>query len=198
MKQKRLERKCIRHRSMLYQTIRTEEWLQEMAQNGRNVERVQGSMFQFVLTQPSDSRYFVMTPESGKNSDDWIFHEFALQLGQVVPCSGPSLLSPSHLLRVKQHITVEQFSLVTYYYQFRNYRLLKRFKRNAAFAGVFFLFGLLDSIWGFPVHAVALLPYTIVSGLFFFHFFRSYVLFRKDCLMMGFEKPERKPKRPGY
>ncbi len=183
---------------MLYQTIKTEEWLHKMAQNGLSLVNVQGSQYRFKQTSPHECNYFIMTPETGTNSDGWVFYEFEQQLGKRIPCSGFSSFSPSHVLLVNHEVSDSQASMISYYFQYRNYRLLKRFRRNAINSAIFFFLGTVISTIQFPAHAAVLFPYLLGSGLLLFHFSLSYLSFRKDCLSLGFTKPGKKPRRPGY
>lgn len=189
---------CVHHRCMLYQSIKTEEWLEDMAHKGFSLVDVQASRYRFHEASPQTCKYFVMNPESGTDSDSWVFYEFAARLGQCIPCTGNSVLSPRLILRAKCDGTAEQRDLIAYYYQYRNYRLLKRFKRNAATAGIFMLLGILAATSGSPEYAVLMLPFLFVSGAFLFYFVFSYFSFRRDCLSRGFVKPNKKPRRPGY
>ena len=183
---------------MLYQTISTETWLHEMAQNGLSLVEVQESQYMFERTSSPECNYFIMTPETGTNSDVWVFHEFERALGKRIPRLGSSFFSPSHILLVNHDVSDNQASLISYYFQYRNYRLLLRFRRNATFSAIFFILGALICVLRFPAYAVALFPYLLVSGLLLFHFLISYFSFRKDCISLGFAKPEAKPQRPGY
>lgn len=198
MKRIKSHRQYIRHPSMLCQTIKTEEWLHKMAQNGRILVSVHGSQYNFKQTSPHEYYYFVMTPEAGTNSDVWVFHEFEQEMGKRIPCSGYSFFSPSHILLVTNKNSGSQSDLISYYIRYRNYRLLKRFRKNAIVAALFFLLGTMTSVVRFPNYAVALFPYILVSGLLLFHFIISFYLFHKDCLQQGCTKPAQKPKRPGY
>ena len=183
---------------MLYQTIRTEAWLYEMAQKGYFLVKVQGSQYVFELRSPHKCNYFVMTPEAGTNSDAWVFREFEQRLGRRIPCFGFSLFSPSHVLLVNPEEIESQSSIIAYYFQYRNYRLLMRFRRNAIFSAIFFILAVLVNVLRFPAYAFVLFPYLLVSGVLLFHYSFSYFSFRKDCISLGFTKPERKPTRPGY
>ena len=198
MKQTQSPLHCICHRSVLYQTIRTEAWLREMAQNGFSLVEVQGNQYMFNRTSSHECNYFIMTPEAGTDSDAWVFHEFERVLGKRILCSGYSFFSPSHIIMVNHDVSDNQASLISYYFQYRNYRILLRFRRNAIFSSIFFILGGLVSILRFPAYVFALFPYLLVSGLLLLHHYISYFLFRKDCISLGFTKPEQKPKRPGY
>lgn len=198
MTQPKSHLQCIRHRSVLCQTIKTEEWLHKMAQNGLLLVDVQGSLYRFKHTSPRKYHFFIMTPEAGTNSDVWVFHEFNQRLGKRIPCLGPSFFSPSHILLVNHEISDNQSSMIAYYFQYRNYRLLNRFRRNALCSSIFFFLGAVISIIRFPVYAIALFPYLLVSGFLLLHYFLSYLSFRKDCLSLGYTKPGKRPRRPGY
>lgn len=190
--------KIIHRRATLSQTISTEDWLQKMGNEGYALVEVSGNAYRFLHRVPQSSRYFVMTPESGNNSDVWVFHEFEQQLGRRIPCVGSTLFSPSHILVVTQDAMRNQAELVSYYYRYRNYRLLGRFRRNALFSAAFFSLGLLVSILRMPWHAVVLFPYLLISGFLFLHSCYSYFSFHKDCVSLGYSKPAQKPRRPGY
>lgn len=188
----------VRRCYMLYQTIRIEEWLEDMARNGYLLIDVHASKYRFQEDLPQAYTYFVMNPESGTNSESWVFHEFAAQLGQCIPCTGNSVLSPSLILRAKWDGSNEQGEIISYYYRYRNYRLLKRFKRNIVTAGAFLLLGVFATTFDSPEYAVLMFPLLFVSSLFLFHFTFSYFSFRRDCLLCGHDKPDKKPRRPGY
>lgn len=169
-----------------------------MAQNGLSLSNVHGVRYEFKPVTPQECFYFVMTPEAGTNSDVWVFYEFEKELGKRISCSGTSFFSPSHILLVTHEVLESQSDVITYYFQYRNYRLLKRFRKNTIFSSIFFFIGVLICSLRFPVYAIALFPYLLVSGLFLIHFLISYFSFHKNCVQQGFTKPARKPHRPGY
>lgn len=196
MQNKNSSVQCVRYRFMLWKTIKVEEWLHKMAIDGFILSKVQGDKYWFTQTVPQSHNYFVMSPETGANSEDWVFYEFELHSGKRIPCEGNPFLRPSHMLQVRKVDAEPQVLLQSYYYQYRNYRLLKRFKRNASFSAIFLLLGVLVSIIGFPGNAIALFPYVLGSGLLLYHSIFSYLSFRKDCLSLGFTSPQKRPIRP--
>ena len=198
MKPSKVQYLSIRHRATLSQTILTEAWLHNMSQRGYSLEEVSGSIYKFSKSVPQEDVFFIMTPEAGTNSDSWVFYEFEQHMGTRIPCSGNSFLSPSHVLRVKKASLDSQEALISYYYQYRNYRLLKRFRRNTILSVFLFLGGFFVSIMGGVDDLVVLLPYLFAGGILSFYFGYSYVTFRKMCISLGFTKPADKPKRPGY
>lgn len=132
----------VRRRSTLAQTIRTENWLRDMSQKGFFLRQVSGTNYRFEQGEPRDVRYFLMSPEIGSNSDSWVFYEFERKMGKRIPCEGKSFVGPSHVLAVDGEAADCQAPLAAYYYQYRNYRLLKRLLRNAVGSAVIFLLGL--------------------------------------------------------
>lgn len=129
----------IRHQAPLTQTISTEAWLHKMAQDGLLLESVQGSKYKFKKGSPADIYYFMMTPETGTNSDSWVFYEFEQKMGKQTPCNGLSLFSPSLMLMAGREEVDRQSELISYYFCYRNYRLLRRFKRNSIGFSIFFI-----------------------------------------------------------
>lgn len=188
----------ISHRSILSQTLKTEDWLHTMAQKGLILQSVSGSNFQFKRGRTNDSTYFIMSPETGTNSDRWVFYEFAQNIGKRIPCGGTALFAPSHVLVVDHESAESHSALISYYYQYRNYRLLKRFLRNAICSVIFFLLGVAVSYPGIPLTLIALLPYLLGSFILCVHFSCSFFSFYKNCESHGFHKPLKKPTRPGY
>ena len=198
MKQTKNQHLFVRHQATLSQTILTEEWLHKMAQDGYSLEEVSGSVYKFSKKTPQEDAFFIMTPETGTNSDIWVFREFEHYLGNRIPCSGVGILAPTHVLRVKKESLDSQGPLISYYYQYRNYRLLRRFRRNTVFSTLIFLLGIFVCIMGGLDDMVVLLPYMLCGGILSFHFCYSYLAFRKNCITLGFTQPTDKPKRPGY
>lgn len=90
----------VRRRSTLAQTIRTENWLRDMAQKGFFLRQLSGTNYRFEQGEPRDVRYFLMSPEIGSNSDSWVFYEFERKMGKRIPCEGKSFVGPSHVLAV--------------------------------------------------------------------------------------------------
>ncbi len=199
MKCQNLTLQYIRHRSVLHQTIKTEKWLQEKAHEGLVLVEVRGSKYAFMKTTPQEYNYFVMTPETGTNSDAWVFHEFKHQKGQTqIPCTGIPFLSPSNILLINCAITNVQSPLISYYYRYRNYRLLRRFRRNTICSALFLLIGVGVMIKETLSYMIALFPYALGFGLLLLHSLLSYLVFYKDCTLNGYIKPEKKPAHPGW
>lgn len=182
----------VRRRSTLAQTIRTENWLRDMSQKGFFLRQVSGTNYRFEQGEPRDVRYFLMSPEIGSNSDSWVFYEFERKMGKRIPCEGKSFVGPSHVLAVDGVAADCQAPLAAYYYQYRNYRLLKRLLRNAVGSAVIFLLGLACDPFGTP----AFLPYLLGSAFACVHFLLSFFRFRKDCISSGTPRPMQKPSRP--
>ena len=177
----------VRRRSTLAQTIRTENWLRDMSQKGFFLRQVSGTNYRFEQGEPRDVRYFLMSPEIGSNSDSWVFYEFERKMGKRIPCEGKSFVGPSHVLAVDGEAADCQAPLAAYYYQYRNYRLLKRLLRNAVGSAV-----LACDPFGTP----AFLPYLLGSAILCVHFLLSFFRFRKDCISSGTLRPMQKPSRP--
>lgn len=188
----------IRHRAFLARTISTEAWLQKMAHEGLLLESVSGSKYKFKKVSPVDVYYFMMTPETGDNSDRWVFYEFEQKMGKRIPCNGSSLFSPSHMLMVGREEVDRQSNLISYYFCYRNYRLLRRFKRNSMGFFIFFILGTVVCLYRIPAYWFALFPYLATSGFLCFHSLYSYFCFRSECRSIGFLDPSKKPARPGY
>ncbi len=188
----------IRHQAPLTQTISTEAWLHKMAQDGLLLESVQGSKYKFKKGAPADIYYFMMTPETGTNSDSWVFYEFEQKMGKQIPCNGLSLFSPSLMLMAGREEVDRQSELISYYFCYRNYRLLRRFKRNGIGFSIFFILSTFVCLCHIPEHFIALFPYLVASGLLCFHSIYSYFHFRSACRAQGVLDPSRKPTRPGY
>lgn len=127
----------VRRRSTLAQTIRTENWLHDMAQKGFFLRQLSGTNYWFEQGEPGDVRYFLMSPEIGSNSDSWVFYEFERKMGKRIPYEGMSFTGPSLVLAVDGKAVDCQAPLAAYYYQYRNYRLLKRLFRNAVGSAAF-------------------------------------------------------------
>lgn len=106
---------------MLYQTIKMEEWLCQMAHKGLLLVSVQGNQYIFKQTSPQHYSYFVMSPETGTYSDAWVFYEFEQQTGKRIPCAGFSFFSPSHILQFQSDISDSKAPLISYYYQHRRH-----------------------------------------------------------------------------
>lgn len=132
----------VRRRSTLAQTIRTENWLHDMAQKGFFLRQLSGANYWFEQGEPGDVRYFLISPEIGSNSDSWVFYEFERKMGKRIPYEGMSFTGPSLVLAVDGKAVDCQAPLAAYYYQYRNYRLLKRLLRNAVGSAAFFLLAL--------------------------------------------------------
>ena len=196
MKKTKSQFQSIRHPSVLCQTIKTEKWLHKMAQDGFVLVNVRGNQYRFELTSPQKCFYFAMTPETGTNSDVWVFHELEQKAGKKITCSGPSFFSPSHMLLINETNLEGKSAIIFYYYQYRNYRLLKRFRRNAIFSSIFLVLGVVMGSLRFPLYIADLFPYLLVSGLLLLHFSVSYFLFHKDCVQSGYTDPAKKPQRP--
>lgn len=182
----------VRRRSTLAQTIRTENWLHDMAQKGFFLRQLSGTNYWFEQGEPGDVRYFLMSPEIGSNSDSWVFYEFERKMGKRIPYEGMSFTGPSLVLAVDGKAVDCQAPLAAYYYQYRNYRLLKRLLRNAVGSAAFFLLGLASDPFGTP----AFLPYLLGSAFACVHFLLSFFRFRKDCISSGTPRPMQKPSRP--
>ena len=182
----------VRRRSTLAQTIRTENWLHDMAQKGFFLRQLSGNNYWFEQGEPGDVRYFLMSPEIGSNSDSWVFYEFERKMGKRIPYEGTSFTGPSLVLAVDGKAVDCQAPLAAYYYQYRNYRLLKRLLRNAVGSAAFFLLGLASDPFGTP----AFLPYLLGSAILCVHFLLSFFRFRKDCISSGTPRPMQKPSRP--
>ena len=75
----------VRRRSTLAQTIRTENWLHDMAQKGFFLRQLSGTNYRFEQGEPGNVRYFLMSPEIGSNSDSWVFYEFERKMGKRIP-----------------------------------------------------------------------------------------------------------------
>ena len=90
----------VRRRSTLAQTIRTENWLHDMAQKGFFLRQLSGTNYWFEQGEPGDVRYFLMSPEIGSNSDSWVFYEFERKMGKRIPYEGMSFTGPSLVLAV--------------------------------------------------------------------------------------------------
>lgn len=182
----------VRRRSTPAQTIRTENWLHDMAQKGFFLRQLSGTNYWFEQGEPGDVRYFLMSPEIGSNSDSWVFYEFERKMGKQIPYEGMSFTGPSLVLAVDGKAVDCQAPLAAYYYQYRNYRLLKRLLRNAVGSAAFFLLGLASDPFGTP----AFLPYLLGSAILCVHFLLSFFRFRKDCISSGTPRPMQKTSRP--
>lgn len=182
----------VRRCSTLAQTIRTENWLRDMAQKGFFLRQLSGANYRFEQGEPRDVRYFLMSPEIGSNSDGWVFYEFERKMGKRIPCERKSFVGPSHVLAVAGEAVDSQAPLAAYYYRYRNCRLLKRLLRNAVGSAVLFLLGLACDPFGTP----AFLPYLLGSAVLCVHFLLSFFRFRKDCIFSGTPRPMQKPSRP--
>ena len=182
----------VRRRSTLAQTLRTENWLHDMAQKGFFLRQLSGTNYWFEQGEPGDVRYFLMSPEIGSNSDSWVFYEFERKMGKRIPYEGMSFTGPSLVLAVDGKAVDCQAPLAAFYYQYRNYRLLKRLLRNAVGSAAFFLLGLASDPFGTP----AFLPYLLGSAVLCVHFLLSFFRFRKDCISSGIPRPMQKPSRP--
>ena len=108
------------------------------------------------------------------------------------PYEEKSFTGPSLVLAVDGKAVDCQAPLAAYYYQYRNYRLLKRLLRNAVGSAAFFLLGLASDPFGTP----AFLPYLLGSAVLCVHFLLSFFRFRKDCVSSGTPRPMQKPSRP--
>lgn len=108
----------VRRRSLLAQTIRTENWLHDMAQKGFFLRQLSGNNYWFEQGEPGDVRYFLMSPEIGSNSDSWVFYEFERKMGKPIPYEGMSFTGPSLVLAVDGKAVDCQAPLAAYYYQY--------------------------------------------------------------------------------
>lgn len=188
----------IRHRALLAQTLATETWLHKMAQEGMILESVHGSIYRFTKDAPADIYYFMMTPETGTNSDSWVFYEFEQKFGKQIPCDGLRLFSPSLMLMIERSKMDTKSNLIAYYFSYRNYRLLRRFKRNSIGLFIFFALGALTCLCQAPEYSIVLFPYLIASGCLCFHSIYSFFHFRGECRSQGALAPSKKPRHPGY
>ena len=151
----------VRRRSTLAQTLRTENWLHDMAQKGFFLRQLSGTNYRFEQGEPGNVRYFLMSPEIGSNSDSWVFYEFERKTGKRIPYEGKSFTGSSLVLAVDGKAVDCQAPLAAFYYRYRNYRLLKRLLRNAVGSAVIFLLGLACDPFGTP----AFLPYLLGSAI---------------------------------
>lgn len=161
------------------------------------LESVTGNKYKFKKAPPCDVIYFLMTPETGRDSDRWVFYDFQKEMGVQIVCDGMNLFSPSHILAIEREKMERKPNLCAYFFQYRNYRLLRRFKCNSIFAGVFWLLGMLVCLLE-PAYIMPMIPYLVVDGLMCVHFVYSYLHFYKECCLTGASEPSKKPAHPGY
>jgi hypothetical protein len=191
-----LELISIKRRFTLAKSIEIELWLSEMAHNGYHLHHITSGKYYFRRGLPKNRRYFLMSPESGSKSDSWLFIEFQLSCGIGIPCDGTSFFSPRLALEVKQNVTDKNPALIRYYYQYRNYLLLRRMRRSAIASIIFALFALLLCIFDFPSSLLVLFPY-LVGSIFLCSFSTaSFIRFKKSCIDAGYKFPEKKPQHP--
>lgn len=185
---------AIRHRSVLAQTIHTEAWLRSQAQNGHILCKLSGSKYFFKSGPSQDILYFTMSPEPGTNSEFWAYLEFRQKMGASIPQQGLAFAAPANVLSVNAEAAQNQEELVDYYFRYRNYRLLRRFRRNALLGGGLFLAALCCSLSG---SVFSMLWALALFGMTAFSLW-SYFCFHRACLRCGHTEPQKKPRRPGY
>ena len=191
-----LELISIKRRFTLVKSIEIELWLSEMARNGYHLHHITSGKYYFRRGLPKNRQYFLMSPESGTNSDTWLFCDFQQTCGNRIPCDGTRFFSPSLALEVKQNVADKNPSLIRYYYQYRNYLLLRRMRRNAIAITIFTLLALLLCLFDYPSSLLVLFPYLVVSISLCPFSFASFIRFKKSCIDAGYKSPENKPQHP--
>lgn len=183
-----------KHSYRLCDIIKTEEWLNDKAQQGLRLVQVKGREFYFVKTAPFRGRYFLMEPDYDDRSDDgsWVFYEFERSFGHDIPCTGTW-----HALFVEQEQIEKNTDLINYYFDHRNYRLARRLLR--------------DSLMGFAISAgmiavccqewswlLPMLPYWAGGGIWCVYSGFSLLRFMKTCRPTPWRTVLKRPRRPGY
>ena len=187
---------CILKTFTLAKTIVLEEWLSDMAAKGFMLQRIANRKYYFIETAPSKSRFFLMDPEIGENSDSWVFYEFCKDIGKRIPSSG--FFSPSHALIVEGDYKDEDKQLINYYFKYRNYRIARRLFKNSVISLIIILMCLIVGLSSAYNHFAAIIPYLVFSFVFEAYFMASFFYFVYNCRRYGQSKPMKKPIRPGY
>lgn len=187
----------VKRRILLGKIGTTENWLNNMANNGKILTRVEGNCFYFSVREPEKLHFFMLSPEVGANNSSWIYYEFLENGGIKVPHSGSNFMSPNLILKISDNRYQENSLLYRYYFQHRNYRMLHRFALNISMSAVMLvgssLLILADKNYFFSLLYILLGSFgigclNIVMLLEFCQYIKS----------AGFLIPWKRPRRPGY
>ena len=184
---------CEKHFYLPRDTVKTEQWLNAKAKQGFRLVRAEDYRFYFEKTEPFSCRYFLMNPDSGKNSEWWVFSEFSKLAGYTVPTSGtPRLVLYADEEQLELHRT-----LIDYYFACRNYRLARRMGLWCLVFAVLCVLSLgLGAIgsWG---SGIRVLPYAAATLAFSAWFGFSLSHFAATC-RESLRDLLKRPHRPGY
>lgn len=188
---------CCKRATPLSRTPDTEEWLHQMAEEGLALDHICGRRFYFKRSDSQCLRYFLLEPESGTNSEAWVYYEFLQMGGKCIQSQGSTVLSPSLALAVDLGAEQAHLDLYRYYYSYRNYRYLRRFCRNA----LVFLVGAAVSAVLYALGGAGLLFLLQYGGIFLLiGLFQAFSArrFVQSCKRLEQPCGWKKPRRPGY
>ena len=200
-KHKTTQQKLNKKRCVFFEkdTIELEEQLAVASQAGNVLNSVHNGTFYFGKSKKDEQyHFFLLTPEKGNNSESWIYYDMQKLGAEPVTVSGTTFFSPSYILRLNTELLREKSALIEYFYQYRNYRILRRMKRNTV-SSAFFVFALtllcfFSQGWELAFN----LFFLACSCAFLLHFVLSLMHFSKSCKKKYGIVPFKKPRRPGY
>lgn len=196
MKKEIAEHICVKKRVTLGQIPNMEQWLNEKANQGLVLDRIDGTRFYFRPKEEAVS-YFMLSPEKGANSSSWIYYEFIKNGGIRIPHRGTSHLSPNLILKIPSDMYYQKKALYDYYFAYRNYRLFRRLVTNTLLSMIFFLLSVavlfVDS--SFFLSLFYLCVGSLVVGI---HNSVEVLRLKKSCRTQGMPVVWQRPKRPGY
>lgn len=190
------EQISIRKRVSLGRIIDTEQWLNNMAKQGLMLSKIEGRTFYFKPTDAEQVFFFMLSPEKGANSSDWIYYEFLENGGIRIPHHGTSHMSPNLVLKISSQEYQKNEELFHYYYLHRNYRLFHRLVSNILLSMFFFLLNI--AVICVDYYLLSLLYICIGSLLVGIHNSISLFCFLTACRSQGIPATWKRPRRPGY
>lgn len=190
------EQICVKRRVTLGQIPKTEKWLNEMANQGYVLVRIEGTKF-FFCPKKEVVSYFMLSPEKGANSSSWIYYEFLKNGGIRIPHNGTSHMSPNLVLKISDDKYNKNKELYGYYFQHRNYRLFHRMVSNALISMIFFLLCVIV-IFIDPNFLMSLFYICLGSLLVGIHNALEICRLTKSCKVQALSAMWKRPKRPGY
>lgn len=187
----------IRKLVSLGKVLETEQWLNAMSSQGWLLKHVEDTNFHFSEAEPEKRYFFVMSCEKGKNNGAWVYYEFLQNGGIPVAHTGTYFLSPEFILWISEKQYSENQELYDYYFVCRNYHLCRRLISNIVASSSFLLLGMLISV--LDIYILPSILYIIV-GSFLIGCANLIMLMEvyKQLKSAGYEKPWKRPRRPGY
>lgn len=188
-----VEEVCEKHFYLLCDVGSTEKWLNEKASQGWILTHVEDYRFYFRKTDPFICRYFLLNPETGTNSELWLYHEFQRFTKNTVPCIG----SVKRALFVSEPVYSANVDMIQYFFHYRNYRIARRYAEYIT-AGIILIGIGTIAVAFLRAKAIAAMLQCFVLGLLL-------VLYNSLCFLRlsrinatHFRDLLKKPCRPGY